>query len=238
MEAVEQLQDKIMRRVQSDDEKDRINSGRQIYDMWIDSCEEVYSDYVFTEDYTVLHGELINAMFALKQQSTAIMEDILVEWNLPTRTEMDTVTRRVQETRRDKSRLNREMRQLNKRIDRLEKSDTSDADDKIAALSKEKTALKRQLTDLKKQLGDTREENTGLKKQLDDFQGEFKTLQEQLKTLAGTVETLQTEKAAAPAASPVRKKTAAKKTAAKKTATKKTASKKAAAKKASPKPAE
>jgi hypothetical protein len=34
---------------------------REIYDLWVDCCEEAYNDIVFTEQYQDAYGHLINA---------------------------------------------------------------------------------------------------------------------------------------------------------------------------------
>ncbi len=96
-----------------------IDSTRELFDLWIDCSEEVYAEFVMSDDYVRLHGELTNALMALKKHERGMMDDALQAMHLPTRREMDTLLRRFQQTRRNEKSLLSELRALQTGHDQL-----------------------------------------------------------------------------------------------------------------------
>ncbi len=78
-----------------------ITSIRELYNLWVDCSEEEYGTYVMTDEYAEIHGELINALMALKHHGGRMIDEYAGTLNLPTRVEMDTVHHRLQQARRD-----------------------------------------------------------------------------------------------------------------------------------------
>ena len=113
-----------------------ITTVRELYDLWIECSEEAYTQKVLTEEYAEIHGEMINALMALKHQSGQMMDDLAAALNIPTRQEMDTIHQRFQSSRRNNAALRQEVTalqaiqekqsdqidQLLSKIDQLEKS--------------------------------------------------------------------------------------------------------------------
>lgn len=89
-----------------------IDSTKKLFNLWVDCSEEVYAEFVMSDDYVRLHGEMTNALMALKKQERAMLDDSLEAMNLPTRREMDTLLQRFQQTRRNEKALQSEMRAL------------------------------------------------------------------------------------------------------------------------------
>ena len=116
-------------------EQKPITTVRELYDLWIECSEEAYTQKVLTEEYSEIHGEMINALMALKHQTGQMMDDWAGTLNMPTRQEMDTIHQRFQSSRRNNAALRQEVTalravqekqsdqidQLLSKIDKLEK---------------------------------------------------------------------------------------------------------------------
>jgi len=89
-----------------------ISSARSLYDMWVSCCEAEYADQVMTEEYTALHGQLVNALMRVKHRMGIIVDEYLGAMNMPTRRELRTLQDRVQEARRETKRLRAEIEAL------------------------------------------------------------------------------------------------------------------------------
>jgi polyhydroxyalkanoate synthase subunit PhaE len=78
-----------------------LKSLKEVYGKWVDICEEVYAKYAVSEEYTKLYGEVVNALMAYKGQANKLMDDLAGQFNLPTRTEVDSLHQRLHALRRD-----------------------------------------------------------------------------------------------------------------------------------------
>lgn len=104
------------RRLEQNTRDAPFDSLRKLYDLWVDACEEVYVEYVSSDEYARLFGRLVNALAAVKRQSSVLLDDMLESMNLPTRREMDTVHRRVLEARRDNQAVRAELAGVKERL--------------------------------------------------------------------------------------------------------------------------
>jgi class III poly(R)-hydroxyalkanoic acid synthase PhaE subunit len=93
-----------------------IGSTRELYDLWVDSCEEVYAEYVSTDEYTELHARLVNSLMMLKHHSSAMVDEVLGAMNMPTRREINTLHKRLQELRRDGKSMRSELESLREQL--------------------------------------------------------------------------------------------------------------------------
>ena len=93
-----------------------ISSMRQVYDLWIDSNEKIYGEYVFTEEYSELNSRLVNSMMAFKKQSNEITEDALVSMNMPTTSSVNELARRHYELRKQVKAMQQEISNLKKEL--------------------------------------------------------------------------------------------------------------------------
>jgi polyhydroxyalkanoate synthase subunit PhaE len=116
IKCVEALQEQIQQRMV---EGNPIKSLREVYDMWVDSCEQAYGNYVVTDKYTRVYGHLVNSLMALKRHGTMVVDEVLSAMNMPTRSEVDTLHRRLQEARRESKALRADLASLRKTL-RLE----------------------------------------------------------------------------------------------------------------------
>jgi class III poly(R)-hydroxyalkanoic acid synthase PhaE subunit len=96
-----------------------VDSVRGLYDLWVSCCEEVYAEEVRTADYAMIHGELVNALMALKRRMSVMVDESLGAMNMPTRSELRTLQDRLQETRRENKALRLELETLKTRVTAL-----------------------------------------------------------------------------------------------------------------------
>lgn len=99
-----------------------INTMRQIYDLWIESNEKVYGDYVYTKEYAELNGRLVNSMMAFKKQSHEITEDMLSAMHMPTTKSMDELERRHYEMRKQVNEMRVEISNLKKQLQQKDRN--------------------------------------------------------------------------------------------------------------------
>jgi class III poly(R)-hydroxyalkanoic acid synthase PhaE subunit len=111
--SVERLQWQIK---EAEQKKKSIGSARELYDLWVHCCEAEYADRVMTDEYTELHGRLVNALMRVKQRMSVIVDEYLGAMNMPTRRELRTLQDRVQEARRETKRLRSELDALKKQL--------------------------------------------------------------------------------------------------------------------------
>ena len=97
---------------------ERVESLRQLYDLWVDACEEEYAAYAMSDDYARRYAQLVGALAALKRQVSELLDETLDVMNLPTRRETDALQRRAQEGRRAERALRAEVEDLKQRVRR------------------------------------------------------------------------------------------------------------------------
>lgn len=109
-----------------------IDSLKALYDLWVDAAEDAYAEIALSEEFSKVYGELANAQMRLRQQVQTEVERVSREFGMPTRTELDSLSKRVHDLRREV------------RDGRV--ADTGgDRDAEIAALRAEVAALKKSL---------------------------------------------------------------------------------------------
>lgn len=99
-----------------------IESMRAFYDFWVEVNEDVYSKFAMGDEYQVVYGDLVNSLVAVQQLTGELAEDIYKLMHLPTRTEMDSLTRSLQQGRRENRQLRKQLTVLSKRMDELDES--------------------------------------------------------------------------------------------------------------------
>ncbi len=99
-----------------------IDSMRGLYDFWIDVNEDVYGRFAMSDEYQVVYGDLVNSLMAVQRASGELMEDVYQAMNLPTRTDLEAVSRKLQQARRENRQLRRQFAILSGRMDQLEKA--------------------------------------------------------------------------------------------------------------------
>ncbi len=95
-----------------------VGAARELYDLWVDCCEEVYGEYVATDEYAELHAQLVNTLMQVKRHAGALIDESLGAMNMPTRREVNTLHRRLHETRREGKTLAAEIATLKEQMAR------------------------------------------------------------------------------------------------------------------------
>ncbi|AHK80011.1 hypothetical protein M911_13580 [Ectothiorhodospira haloalkaliphila] len=89
-----------------------ITSMRALYDEWVDVSEEVYGEFVMSEEYAKVYGDMVNSLMAVKRQGTRLMDEVTESLNMPTRREVNTLHRRLQESRREMHQIKAALREM------------------------------------------------------------------------------------------------------------------------------
>jgi class III poly(R)-hydroxyalkanoic acid synthase PhaE subunit len=95
MRSVERMRAKL------DEAEQPVTSVRGLYNLWVDACEEEYAELTMSEEYAEIYGRMVNALMALKRQGAQMVDETLEGLNMPTRREVNTLHRRLQEMRRE-----------------------------------------------------------------------------------------------------------------------------------------
>lgn len=76
-----------------------LSDFRALYDLWVECGEHVYARVAHSEAYSKLQAELGNATMRLRSRQQAVLEHALKQFDLPTRTELNTVHLQLRELR-------------------------------------------------------------------------------------------------------------------------------------------
>jgi polyhydroxyalkanoate synthase subunit PhaE len=136
---VEALRQRLEARIAEDKP---VESLREMYDLWVDGSEQAYVEYVRSDHYGEVYGRLVNSLMKLKRHGTMLVDEALGAMNMPTRAEVDTLHRRLQEVRR-------EIKALQAAIESLKNQHKSDAEQEQtgpSASSRPKRAAARKKT--------------------------------------------------------------------------------------------
>ena len=107
----------------------QIDSMRAFYDLWVDSAEEAYAEIALSDEFRKVYGDVVNAQMRVRSQMQQEVERIGVDLGMPTRTELNSVHKRLHDLRR----------QLRNGVE-------AGVDEQIAALRMEVEALKASIT--------------------------------------------------------------------------------------------
>ena len=86
-------------------------SARETMVLWVETADEVFVEAFRSEAYTTAQAALMNASMTLKKQRRVVMEDMLVAYDLPTRTQVDEAHRMIYELRKEMKALRRQLKQ-------------------------------------------------------------------------------------------------------------------------------
>ena len=95
---------------------EQVESMRQIYNIWVASNEKVYSNFVFTEEYSELNARLVNSLMAFRKESHSIIEDNLASMNLPTTKSINALEQRQHDLRKQIKNMEAELKQLSAQV--------------------------------------------------------------------------------------------------------------------------
>jgi class III poly(R)-hydroxyalkanoic acid synthase PhaE subunit len=78
-----------------------VQSMKALYDLWVDAVEEAYAELALSDEFREAFGAMSNAQMRLRQLQQQQIEQWCREQGIPTRSEVDTLGRRLQEIRRE-----------------------------------------------------------------------------------------------------------------------------------------
>lgn len=122
---LELLQDKLAQHAEPGRE---IESLKTLYDLWIDSAEEAYAEIALSDEFREVYGAMVNAQMRERELQQRQLEAWCRQLGLPTRSEVDSIGRRLQEVRRE-----------------LRAGRRASDSDEVTSLRAEVAALKKQL---------------------------------------------------------------------------------------------
>jgi class III poly(R)-hydroxyalkanoic acid synthase PhaE subunit len=76
-------------------------SLKALYDLWVDAMEAAYADMALSEEYRDVFGALVNAQMHVRKLQQQQTEQMCRELGMPTRSEVDSLGKRVQQLRRE-----------------------------------------------------------------------------------------------------------------------------------------
>jgi len=79
----------------------QIESLRALYDVWVDAAEEAYAEIALSEEFRKVYGDVVNAQMRVRSHVQAEVERVGAELGAPTRTELNSVHKRLHELRRE-----------------------------------------------------------------------------------------------------------------------------------------
>ena len=78
----------------------QVDSVRGLYDLWVDAAEDAYAEIALSDEFREVYGALVNAQMRLRQNVQKEVERVAIDLGMPTRTEIDSIGKRVHELHR------------------------------------------------------------------------------------------------------------------------------------------
>ncbi|TBR39220.1 MULTISPECIES: poly(R)-hydroxyalkanoic acid synthase subunit PhaE [Dyella] len=128
-EGFELLQQKL---AQQDGAARPVESLKALYDQWVDAVEDAYGEIALSDEFRQAYGAMVNAQMHVRKLQQEQLEALCRELGMPTRSEVSSLGKRVQELRREL------------RANQSQAMADAVRDKDIAALRAELAALKRQ----------------------------------------------------------------------------------------------
>lgn len=135
--------------------KENIDSLRAVYDLWVDCNEEVYGEYVLSEEYSELYGSVVNSLMMFKKDITELMNEVYSSYNMTSKGEFDELAkeqyvlkRKLKEAEQEKNKEKARITALEKEISELKaaiintKNPTTTSKKKTAKSKKKKAKTK------------------------------------------------------------------------------------------------
>jgi polyhydroxyalkanoate synthesis regulator phasin len=113
----------------------QVESLKALYDLWVDAMEEAYAEMALSQEFQEVFGALTNAQMQVRKLQQQQTEQICRELGIPTRSEVNSLGKRLQQLRRElKARERDELAKNGSLVDALQAE--------IASLKRELAASK------------------------------------------------------------------------------------------------
>ena len=133
-ETVERL---VQKMIAMSEQKESLDSMREVYDLWVDCAEEAYADFAHSDEYQKVYGSMANSLMALKQETRNMLDSAASSMGMPSSKGFNTVLKRMQEMRREIKALQRSGNSSD---------ETSELRAEVADLRKELAVLKKAIS--------------------------------------------------------------------------------------------
>ncbi|MGH8212561.1 MAG: class III poly(R)-hydroxyalkanoic acid synthase subunit PhaE [Rhodanobacteraceae bacterium] len=100
----------------------QIDSVRALYDLWVDAAEDAYAEIALSDEFREVYGALVNAQMRVRKHVQEEVERVATDLGMPTRTEIDSMGKRLHEVRRElkqRDELASELAELRAEIEKL-----------------------------------------------------------------------------------------------------------------------
>ncbi|MBM0103514.1 hypothetical protein JM946_02110 [Steroidobacter sp. S1-65] len=111
-DALSMLESLIRERKQNGEANPTPGAGeyRELYNLWVDCGEKVFAQVAHSEPYCKLQAQLGNAAIRLRAGQQVILERLLKQYDLPTRSELNSVHKQMRELRERVATLEAQLR--------------------------------------------------------------------------------------------------------------------------------
>ena len=79
----------------------QVDSVRGLYDLWVDAAEDAYAEIALSDEFREVYGALVNAQMRVRQNVQKEVERVATDLGMPTRTEIDSMGKRLHALHRD-----------------------------------------------------------------------------------------------------------------------------------------
>jgi len=79
----------------------QVDSVRGLYDLWVDAAEDAYAEVALSDEFREVYGALVNAQMRVRQDVQREVERVATDLGMPTRTEIDSMGKRLHALHRD-----------------------------------------------------------------------------------------------------------------------------------------
>lgn len=126
----------------------QIETVRALYDLWVDAAEEAYAEIALSPEFREVYGAVVNAQMRVRKHVQQEVERIATDLGMPTRSEIDSIGKRLHELRResrnqgDITELVAEVAALRAEVERMKAAGTKSAGGGASAARPRKTTAK------------------------------------------------------------------------------------------------
>lgn len=107
-EGVDRLEHRLAEMAESGE---RVESLKALYNLWVNAAEAAYADVAMSEEFRDAYGAVVDALMHVRALQQEQVSAINRQLGVPTRDEVDSLGKRVQELRRQLRRLQHEVSQ-------------------------------------------------------------------------------------------------------------------------------
>ena len=89
-----------------------LESLKDVYIKFVDVSEDVFAKFAMSNEYISLYGDVVNALTAFKKGQNTAADEMLEQFGIPNRAEVDSLHKRVHELRRENQQLKKNIAEI------------------------------------------------------------------------------------------------------------------------------